>query len=195
MRFPLSTPYFIFCFRFFSILTASFRLFLKVYSVYLCRQLLFFFFFFFVCLSLLPFVFLTCFFGGRSLPKTVHKLSVLYDKKNLFFSPFITSSRKFHSPFFHVHVLPFNYNFIEIFFPPPFTIIHYSLAIFIILCSKWVFFHYHIIIFLTAFCHFPLSPLQCPDLPWPNLLSLASSSITLIFLFLDLINIRPIGYP
>lgn len=115
--------------------------------------------------------------------------------KNLFFSPFITSSRKFHSPFFHVHVLPFNYNFIEIFFPPPFTIIHYSLAIFLILCSKWVFFHYHIIIFLTAFCHFPLSPLQCPDLPWPNLLSLASSSITLIFLFLDLINIRPIGYP
>lgn len=81
LRFPLSTPYFIFCFRFFSILTASFRLFLKVYSVYLCRQLLFFFFFFFVCLSLLPFVFLTCFFGGRSLPKTVHKLSVLYDKK------------------------------------------------------------------------------------------------------------------
>lgn len=39
------------------------------------------FFFFFVCRSLLPFVFLTCFFGGRSLPKTVHKLSVLYDKK------------------------------------------------------------------------------------------------------------------
>lgn len=50
LRFPFSTPYFIFCFRFFSILTASFRLFLKVYSVYLCRQLLFFFFFL-LCLS------------------------------------------------------------------------------------------------------------------------------------------------